>query len=116
MSRFCKEHVWKILIFLVDWRCQAVKRGIIGRLGKVFGVALSFFWGCRTCHSCESSESRRTTPGFRVPSALFRAGCEMAMVDDAYVAEDMYNDRLAYIYDYGEAVPTEALQLLMAWN
>lgn len=36
------------------------------------------------------------------------AGCETAVVDEAYVAEDMYNDRLAYIYDYGEAVPTES--------
>ena len=36
------------------------------------------------------------------------AGCETAVVDDAYVVEDMYNDRLAYVYDYGEAVPTEA--------
>ena len=35
-------------------------------------------------------------------------GCETTVVDDAYVAEDMYDDRLAYIYDYGEAVPTEA--------
>ena len=36
------------------------------------------------------------------------AGCETAVVDDAYVAEDIYNDRLAYIYDYSEAVPTES--------
>jgi len=36
------------------------------------------------------------------------AGCEMVVVDDTYVVEDMYNDRLAYVYDYGEAVPTEA--------
>ncbi len=36
------------------------------------------------------------------------AGCETAMVDDAYVVEDMYDDRLAYIYDYSEAVPTES--------
>jgi hypothetical protein len=36
------------------------------------------------------------------------AGCETAIVDDPYVAEDMYSDRLAYIYDYSEAVPTES--------
>jgi len=36
------------------------------------------------------------------------AGCETVVVDDTYVVEDMYNDRLAYVYDYGEAVPTEA--------
>ena len=30
-------------IFLIDWRCQAVKQGIIGRLGKIFIVALNFF-------------------------------------------------------------------------
>ena len=43
MSRFCKGHVWILSIFLVDWRCQAVRQGIIGRLGKVFGVGLNFF-------------------------------------------------------------------------
>ncbi len=36
------------------------------------------------------------------------AGCETVVVDEAYVAEDMYNDRLVYVYDYGEAVPSEA--------
>ena len=62
---------------------------------------------------------QKNSPWIPVPfpgAPGFRAGCETAMVDDAYVAEDMYNDRLAYIYDYGEAVPTEALQLLMARN
>jgi hypothetical protein len=39
---------------------------------------------------------------------IIPAGCEMAVVDDAYVTEDMYEDRLAYIYDYGERVPTES--------
>ena len=48
MSRPCKGYVWEILIFLVEWRCQAVKRGIIGRLGKVFGVGLIFF-GAEMC-------------------------------------------------------------------
>ncbi len=48
MSRFCKECVWKISIFLVDWRCHAVKRGIIGRLGKIFVVALNFY-GAEIC-------------------------------------------------------------------
>ncbi len=35
-------------------------------------------------------------------------GCEMVVVDEAYVVEDMYSDRLVYVYDYGEAVPAEA--------
>jgi hypothetical protein len=48
MSSICKGHMWKISAFLVDWRCQAVKRGIIGRLGKVFGVGLNFF-GVEMC-------------------------------------------------------------------
>ena len=46
MSRVCKGHVWIISIFLIDWQCQAVRQGIIGRLGKIFSVDLNFF-GCR---------------------------------------------------------------------
>ena len=51
---------------------------------------------------------KRTVIALIVFLGFIPAGCETALVDDAYVAEDMYNDRLAYIYDYGEAVPTES--------
>ena len=51
---------------------------------------------------------RRSVIALIVFLGFIPAGCETAMVDNAYVAEDMYNDRLAYIYDYSEAVPTES--------
>jgi hypothetical protein len=43
MSRIYKGYVWKISIFLIDWPCQAVRLGIIGRLGNIFGLGLNFF-------------------------------------------------------------------------
>ncbi len=36
------------------------------------------------------------------------AGCKTVDVDGRYLADDMYSDRLAFVYDYGEAVPAEA--------
>ena len=39
---------------------------------------------------------------------IVSAGCEMVVVNDGCVVEEMYNGRLAYVYDYGEAVPAEA--------
>jgi hypothetical protein len=46
MSRFCKEHVKKLLIYSKYLAFEAVRTGIIGRLGKIFDIGLNFF-GCR---------------------------------------------------------------------
>jgi hypothetical protein len=46
MSRVCKGRVKNILIYPKYRAYGAVQIGIIGRLGKIFGVCLNFF-GCR---------------------------------------------------------------------
>jgi len=51
---------------------------------------------------------KRLTITLIVFFVIVSAGCEMVVVDDRRVAEDMYNGRLVYVYDYGEAVPAEA--------
>ena len=49
----------------------------------------------------------------------------MVVVEDRYVVEDMYDDRLVYVYDYGEAIPYEsgiyesgqaALEYVLEWE
>jgi len=45
MSRIYKGHVKYILIYFKYLVCGVVKTGIIGRLGKIFGVGLNFFRG-----------------------------------------------------------------------
>ena len=45
MSRICKGHVKILLIYSKHLAFQAARIGIIGRLGKIFGVGLNFFGG-----------------------------------------------------------------------
>ena len=43
MSRVCKGRIKIILIYSKYLACKAVRIGIIGRLGKIFGLGLNFF-------------------------------------------------------------------------
>ena len=43
MSRICKGQVKNILIYPKYLACKVVRIGIMGRLGKIFGVGLNFF-------------------------------------------------------------------------
>jgi hypothetical protein len=45
MSRLCKGHMKILLIYFKYTAYGAVRIGIIGRLGKIFGAGLNFFRG-----------------------------------------------------------------------
>jgi len=56
---------------------------------------------------------------------IISGGCGIFVVRDRYVGDELYDDRLVYVYDYGEAIPYEsgiyeswqaALECVVEWE
>ena len=60
MSREYKGHVKMLLIYSKYMACRAVQIGIIGRLGKIFGVGLNFFYGKTVSFRAERITTRHS--------------------------------------------------------